>query len=100
MKWLMFLGCFWLLVCRPAFGQSAPTAQEGTGTTTEERVEGEAQAQTPKSVDERLDELDQKVKILERQGEIDKEQAGEKAKTAAQTQADKGGFSWKSGDGA
>lgn len=56
--------------------------------------------ETPKSVEERLDELDQKVKILDRKNELDKEAAAEKAKTAATVTSGKDGFSIKSADGA
>ncbi|MES1245753.1 MAG: porin [Acidobacteriota bacterium] len=56
--------------------------------------------ETPKTVEERLDELDQKVKILDRKDELDKEAATEKAKTAASATAGKDGFSIKSADGA
>ena len=52
-----------------------------------------------KSVDEKLEELDQKIRILDRQIELDKEAAAEKAKTAGQANAGKDGFSLKSADG-
>ncbi len=54
----------------------------------------------PKTVEERLDELDQKVRVLDRQSELDKEAAAEKAKTTATVTAGKDGFSIKSADGA
>ena len=55
---------------------------------------------TPQTVEERLDELDQKVKVLERKDELDKEQAAEKAKTSSSATAAKDGFNIKSADGA
>lgn len=58
------------------------------------------ETEEPQSVEERLDELDQKVRILDRQAELDKEQAAEKAKTAGSATAGKDGFSLKSADGA
>jgi phosphate-selective porin OprO and OprP len=57
-------------------------------------------AEEPKSVEERLDELDQKVRVLDRKSELEKEQAAEKAKTAGQATAGKDGFTLKSADGA
>jgi phosphate-selective porin OprO/OprP len=55
---------------------------------------------TPKTVEERLDELDQKVRVLDRKSELDKEAAAEKAKTASSVTSGKDGFSIKSADGA
>jgi phosphate-selective porin OprO/OprP len=53
-----------------------------------------------KTVEDRLTELEQKEKIRERQSEIDREQAAEKAKTAPLVTANaKEGFSIKSPDG-
>lgn len=57
-------------------------------------------SETPQTVEERLDALDQKVKVLERKEEIDKEQAAEKAKTSSSATASKDGFNIKSADGA
>ncbi|HEV8578594.1 MAG TPA: porin [Thermoanaerobaculia bacterium] len=51
------------------------------------------------AVEERLDELDQKIRILDRKQELEKEAAAEKAKTAGQVTASKDGFSLKSADG-
>ena len=45
------------------------------------------------TVEERLDELDQKIRVLDRKTELDKEAAAEKAKTAGQATAGKDGFS-------
>jgi phosphate-selective porin OprO/OprP len=56
-------------------------------------------AQTPQSVDQKLEELDQKIRVLDRKIEIDKEAAAEKAKTAGQAVAGKDGFSLRSADG-
>ena len=50
--------------------------------------------------DEGADDIDQRVRILERKLEIQEEAAAEKAKTAPSTTAGKEGFSWKSPDGA
>ncbi|HEV2853449.1 MAG TPA: porin [Thermoanaerobaculia bacterium] len=55
--------------------------------------------QPPQTVEERLDELDQKIRVLDRKNELDKEAAAEKAKTAGQAAAGKDGFSLKSADG-
>lgn len=81
------IGCWaffaWLLLSGVAMAQEAQEPEE-----------------TPKSVEERLDELDQKIKILDRKDELDKEAAAEKAKTAASATAGRDGFSIKSADGA
>ncbi len=66
----------------------------------EPQQEPQDQPQTPKTVDEKLEELDQKIRVLDRKIEIDKEAAAEKAKTAASTTIDKTGFTFKSADGA
>lgn len=96
------IGCWaffaWLLFSGVAFAQE-PAAQDPAATT-EEASSDEAQDETPKSVEERLDELDQKVKILDRKSELDKEAATEKAKTASSVTSGKDGFSIKSADGA
>jgi phosphate-selective porin OprO/OprP len=63
-------------------------------------VAQEPAEEEPKSVEERLDELDQKVRVLDRKSELDKEAAAEKAKTASTVTSGKDGFSIKSADGA
>jgi phosphate-selective porin OprO and OprP len=55
-----------------------------------------AQEQTPAPT---TGEIDERLRILERQREIEAEQAAEKAKTAAVASAGKDGFSLKSADG-
>lgn len=55
---------------------------------------------TEESTARQLEELDQKLKILERKAELEREQAAEKAKTAASAAAGKDGFALKSADGA
>ena len=82
--------CLALLAGGTAFAQEPPA---------EETTEETAEAEEPKSVEERLDELDQKIRVLDRKGELDKEQAAEKAKTAGQATAGKDGFALKSADG-
>jgi len=78
----LWLCLAWLGFGGTAFAQEPPTEEQ------------------PQSVEERLDELDQKVRVLDRKSELDKEQAAEKAKTAGQATAGKDGFSLKSADGA
>jgi phosphate-selective porin OprO/OprP len=56
-------------------------------------------AQDPQDVQQRLDELEQKIRILERKDELDKEAAAEKAKTGASAVAGRDGFSLRSADG-
>lgn len=58
------------------------------------------EAEAPKSVEERLDEIDQKLRVLDRRGEIKDEAEAEKAKTATTPTSGKDGFSFKSADGA
>lgn len=53
----------------------------------------------PKSDGERIEELDQKVRILERKAELEAEAAAEQAKKQAQVAAGKDGFSFRSADG-
>ena len=51
-----------------------------------------------KALKQQIEQLDQKVRILERKGELDKEASTEKAKTAASVSAGAGGFSIRSAD--
>ncbi|HYE05748.1 MAG TPA: porin [Planctomycetota bacterium] len=50
------------------------------------------------TLEERLAELDQEVRILKRQSEIAAEEAANKAKTASSTNVNDKGFSWASAD--
>jgi len=61
---------------------------------------GDPAPPTPATDDERLDELDQRLRILERKGEIADEQAADKAKAAPAVTAGRDGFSFRSADGA
>ncbi|HET9887445.1 MAG TPA: porin [bacterium] len=63
----------------------------------EEASPGEA---APDESPEDPDDLDQRVRILERKLEIREEGDAEKSKSAASVSAGKDGFSWKSADGA
>jgi phosphate-selective porin OprO/OprP len=78
--------CAWLLLASPILAQEPAQEPE--------------QEEQPKSVEDRLDELDQKVRVLDRKSELDKEAAAEKAKTASSVTSGKDGFSIKSADGA
>jgi len=60
----------------------------------------EAQEPDQKTLEEKVEELDQKIRILERKDEIDKEAAADKAKTATSATSGRDGFSLKSADGA
>jgi len=55
-------------------------------------------ADTIKDLRNHIEQLDQKVRILERKTELDKEAASEKAKTAASVSAGASGFSIRSAD--
>jgi phosphate-selective porin OprO/OprP len=86
MKWLGWIFCALSTLSLP----SAAGAQEQ-----------ETEPATPPTVEERLDEIDQRLRVLDRQTEIEKEAAAEKAKTGAGvTASGKDGFSLKSNDGA
>ena len=52
-----------------------------------------------RTVEERLEQLETRIKILSRQIELDKEQAAERAKSSPQPAAGRGGFSMQSADG-
>jgi len=62
--------------------------------------EGEEAQEPEKTLEEKVEELDQKIRILERKDELDKEQAAEKAKTATNVTSGRDGFSLRSADGA
>lgn len=53
----------------------------------------------PKTVEEKIDEVDQRVKIMERKAELEKEAADAAKKDAASAGAGKDGFVFKSADG-
>lgn len=57
-------------------------------------------AEPSKTTEEKLEELDQKVRVLERRGEVADEQAAEKAKGTATVTAGRDGFSLRSADNA
>jgi phosphate-selective porin OprO and OprP len=52
------------------------------------------------SVEEKIERLDQELRVLKRQAELDKEAAAEKAKATDQATAGRDGFSFRSADGA
>ena len=60
----------------------------------------ETQEPAQPTLEEKVEELDQKVRILQRQDELEKEAAAEKAKTATGVTSGRDGFSFKSNDGA
>ena len=64
------------------------------------RIEAQETTNPPKSLEERLEEIDQRVRISDRKRELDKEAADEKAKTAARVAAGRSGFSLTSADSA
>lgn len=74
--------------------QEAPAAQEPEAQAAEEGQEPE------KTLQEQVEELDQKVRVLERKDELEKEAAAEKAKTATSVTSGRDGFSIRSADGA
>jgi phosphate-selective porin OprO/OprP len=94
---LFGLGCAWLLTT-PVLAQTPEPAPQNppAAAATEETPA----AETPKTPEQRIEELDQKVRILERRGEVADEQAAEKAKSAASVTAGRDGFSIRSADNA
>lgn len=91
MREIVLCLCFaWLTFGGLAAAQEPAEAEEPEAEETSE----------PQSVEERLDELDQKVRVLDRRSELEKEQAAEKAKTAGGVTAGRDGFTLKSADGA
>ena len=94
MRYAFVLLCFALLA--PSAVRAQEAGQEPPAETAQEESQEPAQ---PPTVEERLDELDQKIRVLDRKSEIDKEAAAEKAKTAGQANAGKDGFSLRSADG-
>jgi phosphate-selective porin OprO/OprP len=62
--------------------------------------EPDTQEPDQKTLQEKVDELDQKIRILERKDELEKEAAAEKAKTATNATSGRDGFSLRSADGA
>jgi len=94
----LFVWMFFALVALPA-AKAQETPQEAPQETAQEAQEEAQEPAQPATVEERLDELDQKIRVLDRKTEIDKEAAAEKAKTAGQATASKDGFSLKSADG-
>lgn len=89
---VLCLCCAWLTLGGLASAQEPAETQEPEAT--------EEESQEPRSVEERLDELDQKIRVIDRRTELDKEQAAEKAKTAGGITAGRDGFTLKSADGA
>lgn len=108
MRHLGWILCAFLAVSGPVLAQGGagndPAA--ATAATTDQTAEPAAEPEqaeepaTPATVEERLDEIDQKLRVLGRQGELDKETAAEKAKTATSVTSGRDGFSLRSADGA
>jgi phosphate-selective porin OprO/OprP len=86
---------FWLLFALLAMPFAARAQEPAAEPATQE----EGQAEEPQTLEERVDELDQKLRVLDRKAEIEKEQAAEKAKTAGAAVAGRDGFSLRSADG-
>lgn len=106
MRHLGWILCALLAASGPAWAQGgAGDPAPATATTSDQTEEAEQTAepdapQSAPSIDERLDEIDQKLRILGRQDELEKEQAAEKAKTSTAVTSGRDGFSIRSADGA
>lgn len=57
------------------------------------------ETQEPESLEEKIERLDQELRVLKRQAELDREAAAEKAKTTGQATAGRDGFALRSADG-
>src|SRR5687767_4721755 len=66
----------------------------GTGSA----VQADETADTIKTLKQQIEALDQKVRVLERKSELDKEASVEKAKTASSASVGAGGFTLRSAD--
>ena len=73
--------------------------QEPTPAPPPEGEESQEAQEPEKTLEEKVQELDQKIRILERKDELDKEQAAEKAKAATNATSGRDGFSLRSADG-
>ena len=94
---LFGFGYAWLLAA-PILAQPQPSQENpAAAAAATAPAEGTEAAKTP---EERIEELDQKVRVLERRDEVDAEQAAEKAKSAASVTAGPEGFSIRSADNA
>src|SRR5688572_27879045 len=60
----------------------------------------EEEAQEPQTLEEKVEELEQKIRIIERKDELEKEQAAEKAKTASKSTSGSYALSLRSTEGA
>jgi phosphate-selective porin OprO/OprP len=81
-------------------GRPLQAWQEPVAPATGEVPQEEAEEAAPQTVDERIEELDQKIRVLERREELEKEQAAERAKMATNVTSGRDGFSFRSTDGA
>jgi phosphate-selective porin OprO/OprP len=104
--WLFGVSCAWLLaapvLARP-LSQDPASQQNPPAATAPDEPAAPAAAETPeapKTPEERIEELDQKIRVLERRDEVAAEAAAEKAKTASSVTAGPEGFSIRSADNA
>jgi phosphate-selective porin OprO/OprP len=94
---LFGFGYAWLLAA-PILAQTQPSQENpAAAAAATAPAEGTETAKTP---EERIEELDQKLRVLERRDEVEAEQAAEKAKSAASVTAGRDGFSIRSADSA
>ncbi len=103
MRHLGWILCALLAVSGPAVAQGGAGNDPATATTatSDQKAEPEQAEEpaSPQTVEERLDEIDQKLRVLGRQGELEKEAAAEKAKTSTAVTSGRDGFSIRSADG-
>src|SRR5262245_58747610 len=63
-------------------------------------AQAQEQSDSPKTLEERIEEIDQKVRVSDRKRELEAEADAEKAKTSARLAAGRSGFSLTSADSA
>ncbi|MBL8532639.1 MAG: porin [Betaproteobacteria bacterium] len=81
--------------------RATTTAGKGEGAALEVAGQPEAQAAGSRPpIEEKLEQLDQSVRVLARKQEIEQEAAAARGKEAVQVTADRNGFSLRSADGA
>ena len=80
--------------------QTAPSATARRASSEEAAVADDGAAAPAPTVEERLEALDQQIRILGRQAELEREQAAEAARRAPIVDAGRNGFGLRSADGA
>ncbi len=100
-RWLMAAGLIAGVFVLPLTARAQEVKKEDTAVSAgQQEAAADQQPQTEPTDKEKIEALDQKIRVLERLREIEQEKAKEKEKTATIVGAGKDGFSIKSADGA